>query len=78
MKKKQSAVVDSYIVRIYRRDLDNPVGMVGLVETVGSDQVKTGKTDKQGEALNETAQRIGKADQKRLDNCFACCSAYDC
>jgi hypothetical protein len=29
--------MDSYIVRMYRRDADNPENLVGLVETVGED-----------------------------------------
>jgi hypothetical protein len=30
--------MDSYIVRLYRRDAENPENMVGLVETVGEDE----------------------------------------
>jgi hypothetical protein len=29
--------MDSYIVRMYRRDADNPENLVGLVETVGEE-----------------------------------------
>jgi len=29
--------MDSYIVRMYRRDADNPESLVGLVETVGEE-----------------------------------------
>lgn len=29
--------MDSYIVRMYRRDADDPENLVGLVETVGED-----------------------------------------
>lgn len=29
--------MDSYIVRMYRRDAENPENLVGLVETVGED-----------------------------------------
>ncbi len=31
------AQMDSYIVRLYRRDADNPENLVGLVETVGEE-----------------------------------------
>lgn len=30
--------MDSYIVRMYRRDADNPENLVGLVETVGEEE----------------------------------------
>lgn len=29
--------MDNYIVRLYRRDADNPENLVGLVETVGEE-----------------------------------------
>ncbi len=29
--------MDSYIVRLYRRDTENPENLVGLVETVGEE-----------------------------------------
>ncbi|MBA4372887.1 MAG: hypothetical protein C0402_08480 [Thermodesulfovibrio sp.] len=36
-RERQSVVTESYIVRIYRRDDDNPESMVGLVEAVGTE-----------------------------------------
>lgn len=32
--------MDSYIVRLYRRDVDNPEYLVGLVETVGESEAR--------------------------------------
>ncbi len=33
--------MDSYIVRMYRRDAENPESLVGLVETVGEDEKRS-------------------------------------
>lgn len=33
--------MDSYIVRMYRRDAENPENLVGLVETVGEDEKRS-------------------------------------
>lgn len=32
--------MDSYIVRLYRRDNRNPENLVGLVETVGAEEIR--------------------------------------
>ena len=58
---RKPAVAESFIVRIYRRDLDNPEGMVGLVETVGSDQVKKFSSGR------ELLRLIGRRDGGRRD-----------
>jgi hypothetical protein len=33
--------MESYIVRLYRRDTTNPEKLVGLIETVGVDKTRT-------------------------------------
>ena len=33
--------MDSYIVRLYRRDTENPENLVGLVETVGAEEKRS-------------------------------------
>lgn len=33
--------MESYIVRLYRRDVENPDGLVGLVETVSKSETRS-------------------------------------
>lgn len=33
--------MDSYIVRMYRRDTENPENLVGMVETVGEEEKRS-------------------------------------
>lgn len=37
---REGRLMDTYIIRIYRCDPDDPVKISGLVETVGSDEKK--------------------------------------
>jgi hypothetical protein len=30
--------MDSYLIRIYRRDKDNPEGIVGIIEEIGAEK----------------------------------------
>ena len=39
--------MDSYIVRLYRRDTENPENLVGLVETVGEEEKRSFHTVKE-------------------------------
>lgn len=39
--------MDSYIVRLYRRDNENPENLVGLVETVGAEEKRSFHTVKE-------------------------------
>ena len=57
--------MESYIVRIYRRDADNPDGMVGLVEAVGTEGAK--KFGSGGELLKLISRKstTGKPNNKR-------------
>lgn len=33
--------MDSYIVRLYRRDIENPENLVGMIETVGEEEKRS-------------------------------------
>ena len=64
-KAKIGEPVDSYIVRIYRREKDNPRMLVGLIEEIGS-KGKKGFTsfDDLWEILNQRADTdMGKGKQ---------------
>ncbi len=55
--------MDSYIVRIYRRDVEDPGKIAGLVEVVGEGEVKK-FTDREGlyrVICKEAKKRKGKA-----------------
>jgi len=64
-KERQSIVAESYIVRIYRRDDDNPEALVGLVESVGTEGVK--KFGSGGELLKLISRKstTGRPNKKR-------------
>jgi hypothetical protein len=63
-------VVDNYIVRIYRREKDNPRLLVGLVEEIGVSGKKAfNNLDDLWEILNAASGQPGrKGNGKRMKN----------
>lgn len=53
--------MDSYIVRLYRRDAENPENLVGLVETVGEDEKRPFHTVSELVAILSESQSLDLA-----------------
>ncbi|MEW5745883.1 MAG: hypothetical protein AB1805_10675 [Nitrospirota bacterium] len=62
--------MQSYIIRVYREERDNPRGLVGIVEEVGAEGKRAFTTlDELWDILNarESASPIGKVVRRRSD-----------